>query len=158
MLSAWLWSLIPTFVLAVPMTTAYLHRTVTHRALALHPFAEWWCKFFNWITTGVDPAVWAAVHRKHHAYSDIEVGLESGACVPDVQQLGGGIAHRRRGIPQQSPRPASHREVCLEHMGIDRRLGVLGSHRAAPLVWLGHTCASSHRWNAGHRPRVNATQ
>jgi stearoyl-CoA desaturase (Delta-9 desaturase) len=73
MFHAWLWSLIPTFVLAVPATTVYLHRTVTHRALALHPLAEWWFKFTNWITTGVDPAVWAAVHRKHHAYSDVEL-------------------------------------------------------------------------------------
>ena len=72
-MSAWLWSLIPTFVLAVPTTTVYLHRTVTHRALTLHPVAEWWFKVVNWLSTGVDPAVWAAVHRKHHAYSDVEV-------------------------------------------------------------------------------------
>jgi stearoyl-CoA desaturase (delta-9 desaturase) len=73
MLKAWLWSLVPTFLLAVPATTVYLHRTVTHRALRLHPLAEWWFKFTNWISTGVDPAVWAAVHRKHHAYSDAEI-------------------------------------------------------------------------------------
>lgn len=73
LLEAWLWSLVPTFVLAVPVTTVYLHRTVTHRALTLHPAVEWSCKFANWITTGVDPAVWAAIHRKHHAYSDVEV-------------------------------------------------------------------------------------
>jgi stearoyl-CoA desaturase (delta-9 desaturase) len=73
MLNAWLWSLVPTFVLAVPATTVYLHRTVTHRALSLHPLAEWAFKFANWISTGVDPAVWAAVHRKHHAYSDVEL-------------------------------------------------------------------------------------
>ena len=73
MLTAWLWSLVPTFVLAVPTTTVYLHRTVTHRALTLHPLVEWWFKFANWITTGVDPAVWAAIHRKHHAYSDVEI-------------------------------------------------------------------------------------
>lgn len=73
MLNAWIWSLVPTFLLAVPTTTVYLHRTVTHRALVLHPLAEWWFKFANWITTGVDPAVWAAVHRKHHAYSDVEI-------------------------------------------------------------------------------------
>jgi stearoyl-CoA desaturase (delta-9 desaturase) len=76
MLTAWLWSLIPTFALAVPTTTVYLHRTVTHRALVLHPVAEWWFKLANWISTGVDPAVWAAVHRKHHAYSDVEIAPE----------------------------------------------------------------------------------
>jgi len=71
MLKAWLWSLIPTFLLAVPATTVYLHRTVTHRSLTLHPGVEWWFKLTNWLSTGIDPAVWAAVHRKHHAYSDM---------------------------------------------------------------------------------------
>lgn len=76
MLNAWLWSLIPTFILAVPATTVYLHRTVTHRALRMHPVAEFWFKFTNWISTGVDPAIWAAVHRKHHAYSDVEIAAD----------------------------------------------------------------------------------
>jgi stearoyl-CoA desaturase (delta-9 desaturase) len=71
MLNAWLWSLVPTFLLAVPATTVYLHRTVAHRALKLHPAAELWFKLANWLSTGVDPAVWTAVHRKHHAYSDV---------------------------------------------------------------------------------------
>jgi stearoyl-CoA desaturase (delta-9 desaturase) len=76
MLHAWLWSLIPTFALAVPTTTVYLHRTVTHRALTLHPLVEWWFKFANWITTGADPAVWVAIHRKHHAYSDLDLAAD----------------------------------------------------------------------------------
>jgi stearoyl-CoA desaturase (delta-9 desaturase) len=76
LLTAWLWSLIPTFALAVPTTTVYLHRTVTHQALVLHPFADWCFRLANWLTTGVDPAVWAAVHRKHHAYSDVEVAYD----------------------------------------------------------------------------------
>ncbi len=76
LLTAWLWSLVPTFLLAVPATTVYLHRTVTHRALALHPAVEWWFKLTNWISTGVDPAVWVAVHRKHHAYSDLEIAAD----------------------------------------------------------------------------------
>jgi stearoyl-CoA desaturase (delta-9 desaturase) len=73
MANAWLWSLIPTFLMAVPTTTVYLHRTVAHRSLALHGAVEWWFKFVNWLSTGVDPAVWAAVHRKHHAYADVQI-------------------------------------------------------------------------------------
>lgn len=76
MLRAWIWSLVPTFLFAVPATTVYLHRTVTHRALVLHPVVEWLFKLTNWITTGVDPAVWAAVHRKHHAYSDVALAAD----------------------------------------------------------------------------------
>ena len=73
LLEAWLWSLIPTFLIAVPVTTVYLHRTVTHRALTMRPMVETAFKFLNWISTGTDPAVWAAVHRKHHAFSDQEI-------------------------------------------------------------------------------------
>ena len=69
-------ALIPTFALAVPTTTVYLHRTVTHRRAHRCIPSQWWFKFANWITTGVDPAVWAAVHRKHHAYSDIEIAAD----------------------------------------------------------------------------------
>jgi len=73
LLEAWLWSLIPTFLMAVPATTVYLHRTVTHGALSMNRWVEWAFKCLNWLSTGADPAIWAAVHRKHHAFSDRDV-------------------------------------------------------------------------------------
>jgi stearoyl-CoA desaturase (Delta-9 desaturase) len=51
-------------------TTIYLHRTVTHRSLVLHPFVAWLCRAWVWITTGLVPREWVAVHRKHHAFTD----------------------------------------------------------------------------------------
>ncbi len=53
-------------------TTIYLHRSATHRALTLHPVAQWLFRFFTWMTTGIVPRGWVAVHRKHHAYTDEE--------------------------------------------------------------------------------------
>ena len=53
-------------------TTIYLHRSATHRALTLHPLAEWVFRFFTWMTTGIVPRGWVAVHRKHHAHTDEE--------------------------------------------------------------------------------------
>ena len=53
-------------------TTIYLHRTATHRALTLHPLAEWGFRFATWLTTGIVPREWVAVHRKHHAHTDEE--------------------------------------------------------------------------------------
>lgn len=73
LLEAWLWSLVPTFLMAVPATTVYLHRTVTHRSLVMKPWVEWTFKFVNWISTGADPGIWAAIHRKHHAFSDVDL-------------------------------------------------------------------------------------
>jgi stearoyl-CoA desaturase (delta-9 desaturase) len=57
---------------AVYSTTIYLHRTATHRAIVLHPAAEWVFRFFIWLTTGIVPREWVAVHRKHHAFTDEE--------------------------------------------------------------------------------------
>ncbi len=57
---------------AVFSTTIYLHRTATHRALMLHPAVEWMFRCLVWITTGIVPREWVAVHRKHHAFTDEE--------------------------------------------------------------------------------------
>ena len=58
--------------IAVFSTTIYLHRTVTHRAVVLHPAAEWVFRLAIWLTTGIVPREWVAVHRKHHAFTDEE--------------------------------------------------------------------------------------
>jgi stearoyl-CoA desaturase (delta-9 desaturase) len=57
---------------AVFSTTIYLHRAATHRAIVLHPAVEWLFRFFIWMTTGIVPREWVAVHRKHHAFTDEE--------------------------------------------------------------------------------------
>ena len=57
---------------AVFATTIYLHRSATHRALVLHPVVELGFRFVIWITTGLAPRQWVAVHRKHHAFTDEE--------------------------------------------------------------------------------------
>jgi stearoyl-CoA desaturase (delta-9 desaturase) len=53
-------------------TTIYLHRALSHRALTLHPIVQQLCRALVWITTGIRPRQWVAVHRKHHAFTDIE--------------------------------------------------------------------------------------
>lgn len=58
--------------LSVLYTTIYLHRALTHRALHLHPFVVNLMHLHLTLFTGVIPREWAAVHRKHHQYSDHE--------------------------------------------------------------------------------------
>src|SRR5690606_33383484 len=53
-------------------TTVYLHRTLSHRAIALHPAAAFPFRVILWLTTGIRPRQWVAVHRKHHAHTDVE--------------------------------------------------------------------------------------
>lgn len=59
-------------VLANIATTVYLHRAMSHRALTLSPVAAFGFRFVIWVTTGIRPRQWVAVHRKHHAYTDVD--------------------------------------------------------------------------------------
>jgi stearoyl-CoA desaturase (delta-9 desaturase) len=51
--------------------TIYLHRHQTHRALTLHPIVSHFFRFWLWLTTGMVTAQWVAIHRKHHATTDV---------------------------------------------------------------------------------------
>ncbi len=53
-------------------TTVYLHRGLSHRALTVHPVVAWVFRLVLWLTTGIKPKEWVAVHRKHHAFTDHE--------------------------------------------------------------------------------------
>jgi stearoyl-CoA desaturase (Delta-9 desaturase) len=57
---------------AVVATSVYLHRTLAHRALVVHPVADVLFRIVLWITTGQRRQEWVAVHRKHHAFTDRE--------------------------------------------------------------------------------------
>ncbi|MBA4696583.1 MAG: fatty acid desaturase [Legionella sp.] len=52
--------------------TLYLHRCQSHRALDLHPIVSHFFRFWLWMTTGMVTAEWVAIHRKHHAMTDVE--------------------------------------------------------------------------------------
>ncbi|MBO0894452.1 MAG: fatty acid desaturase [Acidimicrobiales bacterium] len=54
------------------LTTIYLHRALAHRAMTLSPWLTWVFRVAIWVTTGIRPRQWVAVHRKHHAYTDVE--------------------------------------------------------------------------------------
>jgi len=56
--------------LANTATTVYLHRGLSHRAMVIHPAIAWVFRLIVWLTTGIKPKEWVAVHRKHHAYTD----------------------------------------------------------------------------------------
>jgi stearoyl-CoA desaturase (delta-9 desaturase) len=67
--------------IAIAVTTVYLHRSLSHRALTVHPIAALPCRFVIWITTGMRPREWVAVHRKHHASTDTTEDPHSPAIV-----------------------------------------------------------------------------
>ncbi|HEY8526109.1 MAG TPA: fatty acid desaturase [Acidimicrobiales bacterium] len=53
-------------------TTLYLHRALAHRAISLSPTVTFASRVVIWLTTGIKPREWAAVHRRHHAFTDVE--------------------------------------------------------------------------------------
>jgi stearoyl-CoA desaturase (delta-9 desaturase) len=82
--------------LATLVTTVYLHRALSHRALTLRPGLAFVFRVLTWSTTGIKPRQWVAVHRKHHAHTDVDGDphsplLEGFAMV----QLGNVVLYRR---------------------------------------------------------------
>jgi stearoyl-CoA desaturase (Delta-9 desaturase) len=68
-----IWMAVITFVIlqmSVFATTIYLHRSITHRGLQLHPTVAVLMHLELLLFTGIIPRQWAAVHRKHHHHSD----------------------------------------------------------------------------------------
>ena len=53
-------------------TTIYLHRALSHRAITLRPWVRAVFRVLIWLMTGIRPREWVAVHRKHHAFTDVE--------------------------------------------------------------------------------------
>lgn len=70
-----LWCVLAAFALAqlsTFVTTIYLHRSMTHDAVKLHPVLAFLMHAELCLATGIVPREWAAVHRKHHRFSDVE--------------------------------------------------------------------------------------
>ncbi len=71
-----IWGYIAVTLVATHITiaavTIYLHRSMAHRAVALHPVVSHFFRLWLWLTTGQVTREWIAVHRKHHAKVETE--------------------------------------------------------------------------------------
>jgi stearoyl-CoA desaturase (delta-9 desaturase) len=84
--------------LAIFLTTVYLHRAMAHKALTLAPPVALAMRFLIWVTTGIKPRQWVAVHRKHHAYTDVEGDPHSPLLVGYAAVQFGNVAMYRRAL------------------------------------------------------------
>ena len=57
---------------AIFTTTVYLHRALTHKGVTFRSPVNDFFKTVTWVTTGIRPRQWVAVHRKHHAHTDTD--------------------------------------------------------------------------------------
>ena len=82
--------------IALFLTTIYLHRTLSHRAITMSPALVFACRFLTWISTGIRPRQWVAVHRRHHAYTDVDGDPHSPKLEGFAQvQVGNVVLYRR---------------------------------------------------------------
>ncbi len=58
--------------LAIFLTTIFLHRTLSHRAITMSSGLRFVCRVVIWLSTGIRPRQWVGVHRRHHAFTDVE--------------------------------------------------------------------------------------
>lgn len=58
--------------ITIAAVTIFLHRNQAHRALDLHPIVSHFFRLWLWLSTGMVTRQWVAIHRKHHATTDVE--------------------------------------------------------------------------------------
>jgi stearoyl-CoA desaturase (Delta-9 desaturase) len=142
--------------LAIVVTTVYLHRALAHRALQLHPVVHVPCRFVIWITTGMRPREWVAVHRKHHASVDTEEDPHSPKVVGFWRvQLGNVGLYKRVASDQSNTRryardlPADRLDkLALDYaflgLGIGVTILVVGMFLLGFPIWVGFVAAGVH--------------
>ena len=109
--------------------TIYLHRSMAHRAVELHPVVSHFFRLWLWLTTGQVTREWIAVHRKHHAKVETEEDPHS----PQVLGLNkvlfeGSELYRREGAKQGDSGRRHFRPVwCAKLRSLLKRWGRLMS-------------------------------
>lgn len=88
-------------LLANLCTTVYLHRALSHRAVTLSRPVSAAFRSLLWVTTGIRRREWVAVHRKHHAFTDVEGDPHSPVLLGwvQVQMRNVGLYRREAGNP-----------------------------------------------------------
>lgn len=113
-------------------TTVYLHRALSHKALTVSPAVRLVFRTVIWLTTGIKPREWAAVHRRHHAFTDVEgdphsplllgfwrVQLTNAALYRRVARDGETVANYAKDLP-----PDRLDKVLFDHAFVGLGLGI----------------------------------
>lgn len=161
---------------AIFTTTIYLHRALSHRSVTFSGGVTWFFRIVTWVTTGLRPRQWVAVHRLHHAKSDEEGDPHSPRLLGFLKvQLGNAILYRRAAARDEvvsryaKDLPADRWDIrFLDHALLGLGLGVLalvglfglrngliasGLHAVSYLLLSGAVNAVGHLW--GKRPYEN---
>ncbi len=85
------------------LTTVYLHRGLSHRALTVSRPAQMAFRILIWLTTGIRPRQWVAVHRRHHAFTDVRGDPHSPVLLGFWQVQLGNVYLYKRAIREGDP-------------------------------------------------------
>jgi stearoyl-CoA desaturase (delta-9 desaturase) len=125
---------------AIFATTIYLHRAVAHRSVTLAPGVALAFRAVIWLTTGVKPREWAAVHRRHHAFTDVDGDPHSPVLLGWRRvQLTNAVLYRRVARDGTTV-PRYARDVPADHWDrilFDRAWLGLGIGLLVLVLWLG---------------------
>jgi len=89
--------------IALLCTTIYLHRALSHKALTVSATAGMAFRVVLWLTTGIRPRQWVAVHRRHHAFTDVAGDPHSPVLLGFWQVQLGNVFLYRKAIRQGEP-------------------------------------------------------
>jgi stearoyl-CoA desaturase (Delta-9 desaturase) len=101
-------------------TTMYLHRGLAHRSINMHGPLAIVFRFIVWTTVGIRPRQWAAVHRKHHAFTDVDGDPHSPALLGWRRVQFTNVALYRR--VARNPIEVQRYARDLQATGLDRHL------------------------------------
>lgn len=121
-------------------TTLYLHRSLAHKAVSFATPINGCFRLVIWLLTGIRPRQWAAVHRKHHAFTDeaddphsplrlgwVRVQLTNVALYRKVARDPEQVTKFARDLPQ----------TRLDRILLDHAVLGLGITTTALVLWLG---------------------
>lgn len=130
-------------------TTLYLHRALAHRAVTFSTPLNVAFRAVIWLLTGIRPRQWAAVHRKHHAFTDeeadphsplrlgwVRVQLTNVSLYRRVARDASQVAKYARDIPQTNAD-----RLLLDHALVG--LGITTAVLVLALGWVGGIVAAA---------------
>ena len=129
--------------IALFLTTIFLHRTLSHRAITMSPALLFACRVLTWISTGIRPRQWVAVHRRHHAFTDIDGDPHSPKLEGFTQvQVGNVVLYRRAardGVTVEKYAkdlpPDRWDRVLFDHAILGLAIGITGLYFVLGMNW-----------------------
>lgn len=125
------------------LTTIFLHRTLSHRAITMSPGLRFGCRFLLWMSTGIRPRQWVGVHRRHHAFTDVDGDPHSPAIEGFTQVQVGNVALYRKAARDgvtvdkyaRDLPPDRWDRVLFDHALLGLGIGVAGLYFVFGMNW-----------------------